>query len=163
MVRRIQSSELNVDLDMLEDTEDYIWPDECTKILFTIILQDTSVRVRRLAMQIFMHLCETFCDTVNKGWDCFPLSLYSWTQLSMPLCNCLFYMTDTIERILMICLLKIRDQDEKIRNMAFEAFRRFPMKILIEFLSSNEWSVISKGLFSATNSEACEVNISPPY
>jgi hypothetical protein len=75
----------------------------------------------------------------------------------LPLCDCYFDIVDKIEQILGICLLKVRDQDEKIRCMAFETLRGFPMNILIELLSGNEWSAISKGLTFERKSEACGV------
>ncbi|KAI5078539.1 hypothetical protein GOP47_0006210 [Adiantum capillus-veneris] len=103
------------------DSLDSGWSEDAIRSLFTILLHDSSIRVRRAAMQIFMNL-----SAINVVHE---------------------------KELLKVCLMKARDQDEKIRFMAFQTLRNSPVKTLADCLMEADWKALFERGFSEEKKE----------
>ncbi|MCO5546707.1 hypothetical protein L7F22_000143 [Adiantum nelumboides] len=119
LVGRIQARKLSIMED--SDSLDNEWSEDAIRSLFTILLHDSSIRVRRSAMEIFANLSAS--NIVEE------------------------------KELLKICLLKARDQDEKVRFMAFQTLRNFPVKILADSLTEADWKALFERGFSEQKKE----------
>ncbi|KAH7387858.1 hypothetical protein KP509_16G045600 [Ceratopteris richardii] len=88
----------------------HVWTADTIRSLFTLILHDSSVRVRRLAVQICTHLSAS--NILN------------------------------MEEFTKVCLMKARDQDDKVRLVAIQILSSLPVKLLADCLTEEDWKVI---------------------
>ncbi|KAH9290094.1 hypothetical protein KI387_034211, partial [Taxus chinensis] len=94
---------------MMEHDAVQTWPAEAIHDIMTSVLSDSSVRVRRSAIQLLLQIEPPEVDA---------------------------------KELLYTIFLKIRDEDEKVKLLAFQRLIRFPMKLLYSNFEARDWKLI---------------------